>query len=40
MGLRLKKKIGSNQLEELEKNIIQRLDNFFLANQKAKADRD
>ncbi len=40
MVLKLKKKVGTNELADLEKNIIERLDGFLLGNQKAKADRE
>lgn len=37
-GVRLKKKVGSNDLLETEKNIIEKIDRF-LVNEKPKADQ-
>lgn len=37
--IKLKKKIGPNELMEIEKTIIEKIDRF-LTNEKPKADRD
>lgn len=38
--IKLKKKIGGNELVEVEKKIVDQIDKFLLSNEKAKADRD
>lgn len=32
--------MGINELSELEKSMIEKLDSFLLSNEKSKADRD
>lgn len=38
--LKLKKKVGSNELVALEQNMIEKLDKFFSDNEKTKAEKD
>ena len=38
--LKLKKKVGSNELIALEQNMIDKLDKFFSDNEKNKAEKD
>ena len=38
--LKLKKKVGSNELVALEQNMIDKLDKFFSDNEKTKAEKD
>jgi hypothetical protein len=40
MTMKLKKKIGSTELGEVEKNIIEKLDIFLMGCDKPKADRE
>lgn len=38
--LKLKKKVGTNELIALEQNMIDKLDKFFSDNEKTKAEKD
>ena len=40
MIIKLKKKVGGVELADVEKRIVEQLDKFLLAGEKAKADRD
>ena len=40
MIIKLKKKVGGAELADVEKRIVEQLDKFLLAGEKAKADRD
>lgn len=38
--LKMKKKVGTNQLTALQQTMIQKLDKFFNDNEKNKAEKD
>ena len=40
MVIKLKKKVGGGELADLEKRMVEQLDKFLFAGEKAKADRE